>query len=1355
MAKDSKGSGQGEIQAKVNALTSGLQSLKIVINDLRQQGFQGGLIFEALSEKIGKLLTAEGALTKELEEQKIKFKNNREQLALYTKEQQKVQAAIDGTVKVIGSLTKEQIDNTKRTTKLEAEKAKGAFESGKVAEKAQLDVLEKIKLRLAQEGRIIQAIQELEQKQLESNDRVKKSAEANQKAKFKSQKAALKAEETAKEAALRANDALELQKIKSSKLSVSKRKKAELDLLNKIQKRYKKGSADYTAIEKQKVKATSDSLKKRDALVKKYQESRPAPAPTAKSAGASFLGGLKSGFNVGDLGKGIGRITGIGSALQAFQKILGTVREALVGSFKAAVNFEAQLAQLQAVTGVNNDELARLEKNVLNVAGSTKFTSEQIVELQTELGKLGFSVDEIEKSTLAVSETAQALGESVGPVAQKIGQILNQYNLTATETVLVSDTLVSVINSSALSFESFGTALQYIGPLGAEVGTTFGETANAMAVLADNGFTASRIGTGLRGILTELSSTGKDLNTVLGELAEEEISLAEAVDLVGKRNAAQLITLIDNIEALQDAEGKYYNVGAAAIASAQQIDTYAGNLDLLKSAFNRVQIEFGNFLKFSGLLKLSLKLLDEQGYETALAMDFLADVDPEDFADGLGKAAENAVALTAAASEFADPQKIYGDEAVKLFRDSLKPLQLEYIENEERLNVLRNLGAGERTSALQKEQKALNERQKDIKEYKISQENILATQKEITRQIEAQAKQIRLSNARNAIEEKYAAALKDVQERRSDDNLDLEKALVLRKELEDKEAALKIVKDEQLAQNDKLKQDLKDLNDISAPQIQIDILKKEIELGEVKLEQYEQESSNLINAGVSREKLFELAQKEYQVEFSELQNLITAREQKLKQEEDYFNLQIKTRQNEIDILATRIEGTENDEERKRLQEQQTDLLNKQVKSEQDRAALQKSANSDIQGYLDDVEEKLTAQDKLWSAAGFDTTQLRILEKARQRLKQITLSMSKLKLDAPEALTAADNLANSLKARFADSLKDGGMLSSEDEKEINKLIADTFAGFDLTDDQKQIISDYIYSGLKPGKKTEEDLKKNINKLLEDIFGEVTEVIKAYNETALENTTNRLKSELDEVKNRYETEGDIIKSQLDNQLITESQFRAKQKELRQKQLAEENSINKQIFESQKKSDLNVVAAETAESLFSNILNNFEKYDFTTAGILSILSTAAVGAAGAAKANAIQRRKFYPVRYEEGGMVNGPSHSEGGVPFTVRGQGGYEMEGGEFIVNRKAASMNRSLLEKINNSYKVPSSPSAYKFAMGGSVQATADESVNYLKAIAEATTSTAISSSKPVRAYVSSADLRTNETERRLRDKNDRI
>jgi hypothetical protein len=174
-----------------------------------------------------------------------------------------------------------------------------------------------------------------------------------------------------------------------------------------------------------------------------------------------------------------------------------------------------------------------------------------------------------------------------------------------------------------------------------------------------------------------------------------------------------------------------------------------------------------------------------------------------------------------------------------------------------------------------------------------------------------------------------------------------------------------------------------------------------------------------------------------------------------------------------------------------------------------------------------------------------------------------------------------------------------------------------------------------------------------------------------------------------------------------------------------------------------------------LASNILNNYEKYDFTTAGILAILSTAAVGAAGLAKADAIKKRQFTPVKFEDGGMVNGPSHSEGGVPFSVRGQSGYEMEGGEFIVNKKAASLHRDILERINNSAKVSGTSGKYQFANGGIVSPNVNESVDYLKAIAEATTSTAIQSRKPVRAFVSSKDLRSDANERRIRDRNDRI
>ena len=1291
MAKGKGDATLGRLSKNLVSINSELQTIQRSIQLMREAGKSAKQIYEAYGKQLEKLIEDESKLNDEIEDRKELVKNESATLEKYNALQRKS--------------TRER------------------------------------KAALAQ-------LSDIELKEYKKSENVKNSG--------------LKADKQRKKAALKANDNLELQKVRSSKLSTSKRLEAELKILNKIQRRYKKSSKEYKDAETAKVKAQADALRKRDSLIKKYRSSRPKQQA---DSGGGFAANLRKGFSGSELGRGIGRITGVASAVQFFRAVLNQVRKALVDSFKAAVEFEAQLAQLQAVTGINNDELARLEKNVLNVAGSTKFTSEQIVQLQTELGKLGFSVSEIEGATLAVAETAQALGEQVGPVAQKIGQILNQYNLTAAETVNVSDTLVSVINSSALSFESFGTALQYVGPLGAEVGTSFRETSTAMAILADNGFTASRIGTGLRGILTELSTTGKDLTTVIKELAEEEISLGEAVDLVGKRNAAQLITLIENSEVLEDLEGKYYNVGSAAIASAQQIDTYAGNLDLLKSAFNRVQIEFGNFLKVSGLLRASLKLLDKQGYETALAMEFLANIDPQGFSEGLGEAAENAVKLAEASGEFANREEIYAKEATKLFKDSLTPLQLEYIENQERIAEIdamrlkqdgraRDLGQ-EKYNALVEEKRELVAANKENSDYAITSEERLATEKEITRQIERQAEQFVLFKARNDIEKEYEKTLDGLQERRDNDNMSLREGLVLRADVNKKAEELRVIRTKEQDAIEKSEATLKSLRDENAPKEVIEIAERELEISRARLEQYDQEITNLTNVNLSKEELFALAQKEYELEFARLRNAITERRKQLKTDQEILNLQIKTRQNEIDTLAIRIKNTKDSEEKIELEKQQKALIEQQTDAEGERATLQKKANEDVQGYLADVSTKLEDQKALWKAAGFDPESLRILEKASERLDQMTIAVADLAVDFPEALDAADNLAKSLQDRFADKLKDGGMLSGADLKEINDSIAKNFAQYNLTPEQMEALSGYILSTLKPGDKSKKDLEKELDKALKIVFDKVGEVAEEYNKTALENTKNRLDSELEAIKNRYKVEGDILKSQLDNQLITESQFRAKQKELRQKQLADENDINKKIFEAEKKADINNVIIETSESLASNILQNYGSADSATASIYTILGTAAIVAAGAAKADAINRRKFFPVKYEEGGMVNGPSHAQGGVPFTVQGQGGYEMEGGEFIVNKKASAMHRGLLEKINNSYKTPTLPSSYKFAAGGMVPNVANESVDYLKAIAEATTSTAISASKPVRAFVSSKDLRTNENERRLRDRNDKI
>ena len=257
---------------------------------------------------------------------------------------------------------------------------------------------------------------------------------------------------------------------------------------------------------------------------------------------------------------------------------------------------------------------------------------------------------------------------------------------------------------------------------------------------------------------------------------------------------------------------------------------------------------------------------------------------------------------------------------------------------------------------------------------------------------------------------------------------------------------------------------------------------------------------------------------------------------------------------------------------------------------------------------------------------------------------------------------------------------------------------------------------------------------------------------------EGSPRPLDAEKSAIANRYETENDILRSQLDNQLITESQFRAKQRELQKAKIAEENAIERQLFESEKKRDRQNATTDYLQAIAS-IIPTLIAYD-KTADPVSVLTKAAITggfatASYGAELAAIGQKKFVPKKFAYGGVVNGPSHDQGGVPFSVQGNSGYEMEGGEYIINKRATSMHKDLLDRINKSGMTRPQVGRVKYAQGGLVSSPLNESVDYLKAIAEATTSTAIQTSKPVRAYVSSSDLRTNETERRLRDRNDRI
>lgn len=90
--------------------------------------------------------------------------------------------------------------------------------------------------------------------------------------------------------------------------------------------------------------------------------------------------------------------------------------------------------------------------------------------------------------------------------------------------------------------------------------------------------------------------------------------------------------------------------------------------------------------------------------------------------------------------------------------------------------------------------------------------------------------------------------------------------------------------------------------------------------------------------------------------------------------------------------------------------------------------------------------------------------------------------------------------------------------------------------------------------------------------------------------------------------------------------------------------------------------------------------------------------IAASAAAATSAVQIAAIKSQKFQKGGLLQGKSHAEGGIPFSVGGKVGFEAEGGEAIINKKSTAMFAPLLSAINQA------GGGVAFANGGRVFAS---------------------------------------------------
>lgn len=173
-----------------------------------------------------------------------------------------------------------------------------------------------------------------------------------------------------------------------------------------------------------------------------------------------------------------------------------------------------------------------------------------------------------------------------------------------------------------------------------------------------------------------------------------------------------------------------------------------------------------------------------------------------------------------------------------------------------------------------------------------------------------------------------------------------------------------------------------------------------------------------------------------------------------------------------------------------------------------------------------------------------------------------------------------------------------------------------------------------------------------------------------------SADKIKELNDSLKDSSNTNLEATKQQLADEQLLYAQRLAEEKKLAEQEKALKNKQAQQEANARKmelRYQMVMAVANTAQGASKALADWGWPLGAVFAGIMAALG--AIQVALIAK----QIGAIKPIKYAEGGLLQGPSHSQGGIPI---GKTGVEVEGNEYVVNKRSTAKYLPLLEAINN-------------------------------------------------------------------------
>lgn len=245
--------------------------------------------------------------------------------------------------------------------------------------------------------------------------------------------------------------------------------------------------------------------------------------------------GKKTESQIGMLSKTVGVAAAAFATFNASMSVKNTI-----------FGFDTALKGLQATTRATASDMAKLEAQARQLGATSKFSATEAAEAQRFLAMAGFDTNKILASTPSVLKLATAGEISLAQAADMASNALGGMQLPVEELDRVIDVMAETAASANTNITQMADALSYAAPLAVSAGISVEEAAAAIGKLSDNGLQGSRAGTGLLGVIRQLSKpsseAAKTLNAYGLTLSDVNIKSRGLANVLKSVNDAGLDT---------------------------------------------------------------------------------------------------------------------------------------------------------------------------------------------------------------------------------------------------------------------------------------------------------------------------------------------------------------------------------------------------------------------------------------------------------------------------------------------------------------------------------------------------------------------------------------------------------------------------------------------------------------------------------------------------------------------------------------------------------------------------------------------------------------------------------------------